>query len=77
MTVLLRKTITSDNITFYKLLGQLIKYYRKWRGLSQEKFSELVGISLRELQNWEMGRCRARIKNLHDLSEASGIPRQV
>ncbi|MBU3950199.1 MAG: hypothetical protein KJ882_07170 [Proteobacteria bacterium] len=45
--------------------------------MSQDKFSELVGISLRESQNWEMGRCRACIKNLHNLSEASGIPRLV
>ncbi|MBU1053214.1 MAG: helix-turn-helix domain-containing protein [Proteobacteria bacterium] len=74
---LLRKNIASDNIKFYKSLGHLIKDYRSWRALTQEKFSELVGISLRELQNWEMGHCRARIENLHDLSEASGIPMQV
>ncbi|MBU1054907.1 MAG: hypothetical protein KKC46_13930 [Proteobacteria bacterium] len=45
--------------------------------MSQEKFSELIGISFRELQNWETDRCRAGIENLHDLSEAAGIPMQV
>lgn len=77
MDNLLRKKIASDNIKFYKSLGHLIKDYRSWRGISQEKFSERIGISLRELQNWEMDRCHARIENLHDLSEASGIPMQV
>ncbi len=77
MTVLLRNKIASDNIKFYKSLGHLIKEYRKWREFSQEKFSELIGISLRELQNWETDRCRARLENLHDLSEAAGIPMQV
>ncbi len=77
MTTFLRNQISPNNIKFYKSLGQLIKDYRKWRKLSQEKLSELIGISFRELQNWEKDRCRAGIENLHDLSEATGIPMQV
>jgi transposase-like protein/transcriptional regulator with XRE-family HTH domain len=37
----------------------------------------LIGISVRQLRNWETDRRRARIENLHDLSEATGIPMQV
>ncbi len=61
----------------YKSLGTLIKDYRQWRQLSQETLAARIRISTRELQNWENGRHRVRIDNLHDFAEATGIPMQV
>lgn len=69
--------ISSDNFRPYYSLGHIIKEYRRWRIMSQEKFSESIQISVRELQNWESNRRRARIENLHDLSEFTGIPMQA
>ncbi len=68
---------SSSDIKLYESLGSLIRNYRQCYKLSQEKFSEFIGISIRELRNWETGRCRARMENLHDLSELTGIPMQV
>ncbi|MFH2044244.1 MAG: helix-turn-helix domain-containing protein [Pseudomonadota bacterium] len=69
--------ISSDNTKLYRSLGSLIKEYRKWRKMSQEKFSESIQISVRELQNWESDRRSPRIENLHDLSEMTGLPMQA
>ncbi|MBU1053916.1 MAG: helix-turn-helix domain-containing protein [Proteobacteria bacterium] len=69
-----RKTLSFDNAKLYTSLGALLKEYRKWRGLSQEAFAESIQISVRELQNWEANRQSARIDNLHDISEITGIP---
>jgi putative transcriptional regulator len=33
-----------------------IRTYRKKHGLSQSEFAEKLGISVRTLQNWEIGR---------------------
>ncbi len=77
MTILQRNRISPYNIKLYKSLGSLIKDFRQWHRLSQETLAESIGISVRELQNWEAGRCSARIENLHDLSEVTGIPMQV
>jgi transcriptional regulator with XRE-family HTH domain/transposase-like protein len=65
------------DMKLYQSLGYLIKDYRQWRGLSQERFAESIGLSVRELQRWETDRRRARTENLHDLSETTGIPMQV
>lgn len=61
----------------YKTLATLIKDYRCWHQFSQERLADMIGISVRELQNWENDRHRVRIDNLHDLAEATGIPMQV
>lgn len=69
--------MSSDNFELYKTLGTLIKNYRQWRKLSQEAFAESIRISVRQLRRWETNSEHARIENLHDLSEATGIPMQV
>lgn len=61
----------------YQSLGTLIKEYRQWHRLSQEKLAANIGISARQLQNWENNHHSVRIDNLHDLAEATGIPMQV
>ncbi len=77
MIILPRKEISPGNIRLYKSLGSIIEDYRRWRKLSQERLAESIGVSVRELQNWEADRRRARIENLHDLSEVTGIPMQI
>ncbi|MBU4009833.1 MAG: helix-turn-helix domain-containing protein [Proteobacteria bacterium] len=72
-----KKKLSSNNAKLYKSLGALLKEYRQWREISQEKLAESIRISVRELQNWEANRRRARIENLHDLSELTGIPMQA
>ncbi|MGB5156463.1 MAG: helix-turn-helix domain-containing protein [Desulfobacterales bacterium] len=69
--------ISYSDTKLYESLGSLIKDYRQWRNLSQETLSGLIGVSVRQLRNWEANRRRARIENLHDLSEVTGIPMQV
>ncbi len=65
------------NLRIYNSLGSLIKAYRQWHKVKQETFAESIGIDVRELQRWEANRHCARVDNLHDLSEATGIPMQV
>ncbi|MBU1054175.1 MAG: helix-turn-helix domain-containing protein [Proteobacteria bacterium] len=77
MTSLQRTKNSYSEPKLYNSMGSLIKDYRHWRRISQEKISSLVGVSVRQLQNWEAGCRRARIENLHDLAEATGIPMQV
>ncbi|WP_435549342.1 helix-turn-helix domain-containing protein [Desulfobacterium sp. N47] len=77
MTLIQGTNISSDNAKLYHSLGHTIKEYRQWRKMSQQKLSESIQISVRELQNWEADRHRARIENLHDLSEFTGIPMQA
>jgi len=45
--------------------------------MSQEVFAESIKISVRQLQNWEAKRSHARMENLHDISEFTGIPMQA
>ncbi len=74
MISLPRQKNSPDDFKLYKSLGSLIKGYRQWRSMTQEELAESIGISVRELQKWEANLCRARIDNLHDLSEYTGIP---
>jgi transcriptional regulator with XRE-family HTH domain len=77
MVSLPRQKMSPGDLRLYESLGAVIKDYRQWRELSQETFAESIRISVRELQRWEADRRRARIENLHDLSEVTGIPMQV
>lgn len=43
----------SDNIDFYKQIAAKLKEKRKELNLSQEKFSEILGIDFHNLQKWE------------------------
>ncbi len=71
------KYISASDTIFYKSLGALIKDYREWRKISQESFASSLGVSVRQLRNWETNRNRVRLDNLHDIAEVTGIPMQV
>jgi len=71
------KETPTDIVRLYKSLGDLIKEYRQWRRISQEQMAFSIEVSVRELNRWETNRSPARMENLHDLSEVTGIPMQV
>ncbi|WP_026053008.1 helix-turn-helix domain-containing protein [Ruminococcus flavefaciens] len=52
-----------------KKLCDLIKQKRKEADLTQEKLSELMGVSLNAVQNWESGRTNVNSTRLPKLSE--------
>ena len=43
----------SDDVYFYKQIAVRLKEKRKEIGLSQEKFSEILGVEFHNLQKWE------------------------
>lgn len=77
MVSLPRIKSSSGDTRLYESLGALIKDFRLWRDMSQESLAASIGISVRALQNWEADRRCARIDNLHDLAEVTGVPMQV
>ena len=72
-----RNKISPFNVKLYQSFGSLIKEYRQMHTMTQQTLAESIGISVRELQNWEADRHPARIDNLHDFSEFTGIPMQA
>lgn len=51
-----------------KLLGTKIRYLRKMKGISQEKFSEMINISPRQMVRIEMGQSFPSIENLEKIA---------
>ncbi len=56
-----------------KILGQYIRFLRQSKGLSQQIFSEKVGISYQYLSGLEKGRENFTVNILECLSEALGL----
>ena len=54
-------------------LGQRISFYRKQKGLSQEKLAELLDISRQAVTKWENGQSNPTSENLIKLAEIFGI----
>ncbi len=69
--------MSSNNFQFYKTLGQIIRDYRQWRKLSQDKFAESIKVSVRQLRRWEAELSHASIENLQDIANITGIPMEV
>lgn len=77
MTVPRGRLLSPNDTVLYESLASLLKDYRRWRKISQEKLAELIGVGVRELRNWEAARRRVSAENLHDIAEITGIPMQV
>lgn len=60
-----------------KDLSQNIVYYRKAKGLSQEKVAEYMGVSRQAVTKWESGLSRPGTDNLIKLSELLGVKVEV
>lgn len=54
----------------YKNLGMNIAYYRKLRGISQEKLSEMVNISRTHMSRIETADCAVSLDVVFALAEA-------
>jgi len=55
-------------------IGKKIKELRKRTGLSQEKLSELIGVSLQQVQKYESGANKLNTDKLQAITSALGIP---
>lgn len=77
VTTTTRDVTNFQDFKLFKSIGPLIKAYRKFHTLSQEKLAARIRISVRQLQRWETDQRRILIENLHDLSEVTGIPMHV
>lgn len=72
-----RDVTNYGDFKLFKSIGPLIKDYRRLHTLSQETLAAGIHISVRQLQRWERDQRPILIENLHDLSEATGIPMHV
>ena len=61
-----------ENVSF----GQKLRTFRLKKGLSQEKFSELVNVSLKTVQRWETGKRQPNVEAIKRLAEVLGVPEQ-
>ena len=61
------------HIDKYKLLGLNIAYYRKVRGLSQEKLSELINISRTHMSRIETADCAVSLDVVFDICDVLDI----
>lgn len=60
----------SEQRTHYKALGLNIAFYRKSRGLSQEKLAEKVDISRTHMSRIETAECAVSLDVLFDIANA-------
>ena len=58
----------------YKFLGLNIAYYRKARGLSQEKLSELIDISRTHMSRIETADCAVSLDVIFDICDVLDVP---
>ena len=57
----------------YKNLGMNIAFYRKLRGISQEKLSEMVNISRTHMSRIETADCAVSLDVIFALAEALNV----
>ena len=57
----------------YRRLGLNIAYYRKLRGLSQEKLAEIVDISRTHMSRIETADCAVSLDVIFALADALGV----
>ena len=63
----------SDDIDFYKQIAIKLKEKRKELNLSQEKFSEILGIDFHNLQKWENASRKIPLDKLVKLCQVFNI----
>ena len=55
-------------------VGLCIRKYRSLRGMSQEKFAEVLGVTFQQIQKYESGRNRVSASRLWDISQVLKTP---
>ncbi len=58
----------------YRNTGQLIKEFRKAKGLTQIRLSELVGVSYQQIQKYESGIDNISVERLKQIAKALNVP---
>lgn len=64
---------TTDEASFYGLLGQRMAYLRKVRGMSQRQLSQQMGMSDRAIAYYESAKRRIHLEDLLCLTEQFGL----
>ncbi len=54
-------------------IGELIKQLRKEKGITQEEFAEILGVSFQSVSRWENGTCYPDLELLPTISEFFGV----
>lgn len=62
------------NADRFRLLGLNIAYYRKLKGLSQEKLAERVGVSRTHMSRIETADCAVSLDVVFNVADALEIP---
>ena len=60
-----------------KNLGLMISQYRNMKNLTQEKLSDLVGVSRQAIVNWEENKSITNLLNFVKFREALEIPFEI
>ena len=55
-------------------VGAQVRKYRALRGMSQEKFAEVLGVTFQQIQKYESGRNRISASRLWDISQVLNTP---
>ena len=55
-------------------VGSCVRKYRILRGMSQEKFAEILGVTFQQVQKYESGRNRISASRLWDISQVLNTP---
>lgn len=66
-------TVKLDAIKLKKNIGEKIKFFRKKRGLSQDKLAEIVNIEMKSLSRIESGHNYPQCENLVAIALALGV----
>jgi transcriptional regulator with XRE-family HTH domain len=57
-----------------KAIGQRVRQFRVGAGLSQERLSELLGVTFQQVQKYETGANRIAATRLLDIAAVLGVP---
>lgn len=53
--------------------GQLIAYYRRLNGLTQQDLAEKIGLTAKAVSAWETGRNEPNMGQAYDIANALGV----
>ncbi len=59
---------------YKKTTGQLVKEYRKTKGISQMELAEIIGVSYQQVQKYEKGANRISVDRLKQIANALDVP---
>ncbi len=59
------------------MYGNVIRYYRKLRGLTQAQLAEMLNVSEKTISSWEVDRTEPNMEYVELLSTALGTPKSV